>query len=385
MSTERIIDTVKRLIAFDTTSRNSNLELIACAQNILEDAGARCRLTFDEDGAKANLFATLGPERAGGFVLSGHTDVVPVDGQLWSSDPFAPEIRDGKLYGRGAADMKGFVGAVLAMVPEVDLNALKQPLHFALSFDEEVGCVGVRALLNDLEENGIKPALAIIGEPTEMKVVGAHKAGGVAITTARGREGHSSAPARGANAVMMAGEFISILAEFGEEMKENQDEHFDPPYTTVQANMIKGGTAVNVLARETEIFWEYRALPDGDFETIVDRVSARAAEKIIPRYRSGAPDAAFETLMKASYPGLVRDLNSPAVHLACAVAGSNDVHAVSYGTEAGLFQAAGIPAVVCGPGSINQAHRADEFVELEQLRSCETFLRGVVERAYRSA
>lgn len=385
MRSENVIETVKRLIAFDTTSRNSNLELIAYAQNILEAAGGRCRLTFDEDGAKANLFATLGPESGGGFVLSGHTDVVPVDGQEWSSDPFAPEIRDGKLYGRGAADMKGFVGAVLAMAPEIRKDELKQPLHFALSYDEEVGCVGVRGLLDDLKAQSICPKLAIIGEPTEMKVVGAHKAGAVAITTARGREGHSSAPSRGANAVMMAGEFIAVLSEIGEELKEILDEHFDPPYTTLQANMIKGGTAVNVLAREAQIFWEYRALPDSDFQTLIDRVTKRATEEIIPRYRGGAPDAAFETKLKAGYPGLVRDRDSPAVHLACSVAGCNDVHAVSYGTEAGLFQAAGIPAVVCGPGSIGQAHRADEFVALEQLESCERFLRGVIERAYRSA
>ena len=383
MAKADVIETVKRLIAFDTTSRNSNLELIAFAQNIFDAAGARCRLTFDADGAKANLFATVGPEENGGYVLSGHTDVVPVDGQDWSSDPFRPEIRDGRLYGRGAADMKGFVGALLALVPVIASDKLRHPLHFALSFDEEVGCVGVRSLLDDLDKNGIKPALAIIGEPTEMRVVGAHKAGAVAITTAKGREGHSSAPARGANAVMMAGEFIGVISEIGEELKAVQDAHFDPPYTTLQANMIKGGTAVNVLAREAQIYWEYRALPDSDFASIVGRVTARAAEKILPRYRGGAPDADFETNMKASYPGLVRDLSSPAVELACAVAGENDVHAVSYGTEAGLFQAAGIPAVVCGPGSIAQAHRADEYVALSQLESCEKFLRRVVERACR--
>jgi len=381
MSAGDVIETVKRLIEFDTTSRNSNLELIAFAQNIFEAAGARCRLTFDEDGAKANLFATLGPEGGGGYVLSGHTDVVPVDGQNWSSDPFRPDIRDGKLYGRGASDMKGFIGAMLALVPAVEASSLKRPLHFALSFDEEVGCIGVRALLDDLTSNGIKPALAIIGEPTEMRVVGAHKAGAVAITTAKGREGHSSAPARGANAVMMAGEFIAVLSEIGEELKAETDNHFDPPYTTLQANMIKGGTAVNVLARDAQIYWEYRALPDSDFASIAGRVAARADEKILPRYRGGAPEAGFETRMKASYPGLVRDLDSPAVHLACALAGSNDVHAVSYGTEAGLFQAAGIPAVVCGPGSINEAHRADEFVEISQLAACENFLRRVFERA----
>ncbi len=383
MSTANAIETVKRLIAFDTTSRNSNLELIAFAQDILEAAGARCRLTYDSDRRKANLFATLGPEGGGGYVLSGHSDVVPVDGQDWSSDPFAAEIREDRLYGRGAADMKGFVGAVLALVPEFAAAPLKRPLHFAFSYDEEVGCVGVRSLLEDLREQDVKPALAIIGEPTEMRVVGGHKAGAVAITAVKGREGHSSAPAKGANAVMMAGEFISVISAIGEELKEDRDEHFEPPYTTLQANMVSGGTAVNVLAREANIVWEYRALPDRDIDALVSRVETRAKSDILPHYREGAPEAAFETRLKASYPGLVRDPNSPAVQLACALAGSNDIHAVSYGTEAGLFQAAGIPAVVCGPGSINQAHRADEFVALSQIEACTGFLRRIAERASR--
>jgi len=383
MSTGNAIETIKRLIAFDTTSRNSNLELIAYAQDILETAGARCRLTHDAEGKKANLFATLGPQGDGGYVLSGHSDVVPVDGQDWSSDPFAAEIRQGRLYGRGAADMKGFVGAVLALVPELAVAPLKRPLHFAFSYDEEVGCVGVRSLLDDLREHGIKPALAIIGEPTEMRVVGAHKAGAVAITAVKGREGHSSAPAKGANAVMMAGEFISLISAIGKELRDDRDEHFEPPYTTLQANMVSGGTAVNVLAREANVVWEYRALPDRDLEGLVTRVEKRAEDDILLHYREGAPEAAFETHLKASYPGLVRDPDSPAVQLACALAGSNDIHAVSYGTEAGLFQAAGIPAVVCGPGAIAQAHRADEFVALSQIDSCTTFLRRIAERASR--
>ena len=371
---------VERLIAFDTVSRNSNLDLIAFAEGVLEAAGAKTRLTYDSSNRKANLFATLGPEQDGGYVLSGHTDVVPVDGQDWSSDPFSAEIRDGRLYGRGAADMKGFIGVVLALVPEFAARALKRPLHFAFSFDEEVGCVGVRRLLEDLNTTGIKPALAIIGEPTEMRVVGAHKAGAVIETTARGREGHSSAPSRGANAVMMAGEFIASLGALGNELMAERDEFFDPPYTTIQANMVAGGTAVNVLAREARVTWEYRALPDRDANAIVERAKV-GAEAILPRYRAGAPEATFDTRIKAAYPGLVRDLNSPAIRLASALSGSNDVHAVSYGTEAGLFQAAGIPAVVCGPGSIVQAHKADEFVALDQLDSCAAFLRRVAQRA----
>ena len=375
-----VVELLRRLIAFDTVSRNSNLELISFAANLLESAGARLRLTYDELGSKANLFASLGPDREGGFVLSGHTDVVPVDGQDWSSNPFVADIREDKLYGRGSADMKGFIAAALALLPEFKAADLKQPLHFAFSFDEEVGCVGVRRLLDDLKTAGIKPALAIIGEPTSMRVVGAHKAGAVIETVAKGKEFHSSAPSRGANAVMMAGEFIAALASLGEELQQDRDEHFEPPYTTIQASVMSGGTAVNVLAREARVMWEYRALPDRDEKAIFAAATARASE-ILPRYRTGAPEADFKTHVHAAYPGLVRDVDSPAVRLACALSGSNDVHTVSYGTEAGLFQQAGIPAVVCGPGSIHVAHKADEFVELDQLEACAVFLRRVAQRA----
>jgi acetylornithine deacetylase len=374
------LDLVKRLIAFDTTSRNSNLELIEFVKSLLERTGAKTRLTFDDGKVKANLFATLGPQRDGGYVLSGHTDVVPVDGQDWSSDPFSAEVRGGKLFGRGAADMKGFAGVALSLLPELARLDLKRPLHFAFSFDEEVGCVGVRRLLADLTHAGIKPALAIIGEPTEMRVVAAHKSGAVIETIAKGREGHSSQPLRGASAVMMAGEFIASLGALGNELMADRDEFFDPPYTTVQANVFSGGTAVNVLARQARVIWEYRGLPDRDMDAVRRRAELKASG-IASRYRDGAPEAGFETRIQAEYPGLVRDPDSPAVQLACAVSGSNDVHSVSYGTEAGLFQAAGIPAVVCGPGSITVAHKADEFVALDQLDACAAFLRRLAQRA----
>jgi acetylornithine deacetylase len=313
-------------------------------------------------------------------VLSGHSDVVPVDGQDWSSDPFASEIRDGRLYGRGAADMKGFLAVALSLASEFAALDLKRPLHFAFSFDEEVGCIGVRRLLEDLTRANIRPALAIVGEPTEMRVVAAHKAGAVIETLVQGREGHSSFPARGANAVMMAAEFVTSLGALGQKLMAERDEFFDPPYTTIQANMISGGTAVNVLAREAKVMWEYRALPDRDANAIVEQAKAAAAA-ILPRYREGAPEADFKTRIKAAYPGLARDANSPALHLASALSGSNAVHSVSYGTEAGLFQQAGIPAVVCGPGSITQAHKADEFIALDQLDACAAFLRRVGQRA----
>lgn len=381
MAGDAPLDILKRLIAFDTTSRNSNIALIEYAESLLAAAGAHIRLTRDESGAKANLFATIGPDRDGGYVLSGHTDVVPVDGQEWSSDPFAAAIRGGRLYGRGAADMKGFLAAALSLAPEFAALALERPIHFAFSFDEEVGCVGVRRLIDDLRQADIKPALAIVGEPTSMRVVGGHKAGAVIETTAKGCEGHSSAPEKGANAVMMAGEFVSQLAAYGTELMRLTDAHFEPPYTTLQANRIAGGTAANVLAREALVTWEYRALPDQDADAIVREVESRAEARILPAYRKNFAPARFETRVRAAYPGLVRDPQSPAVALASSITGDNDVRAVSYGTEAGLFQQAGIPAVICGPGSIDQAHRADEFIALDQIDACTAFLRKVAKRA----
>jgi len=372
---------VRRLIAFDTTSRSSNLPLIDFAQELLESAGARCRRTFDAGGGKANLFATLGPNEPGGYVLSGHTDVVPVDGQDWTSDPFKAEVRGDKLYGRGAADMKGFIGVALALLPKIAAAKLTRAIHFALSYDEEVGCRGVPSLLDDLNAAKIKPALAIVGEPTLMKVVGAHKAGAVLHTHCHGREGHSSAPEKGANAVMMAGEFVELLESVWDELRGDSDPRFDPPHTTVQANMIEGGSAVNILARDARVTWEYRTLPDRDVAAVVARVRGRAEKEILTKYRRRAPEARLETVIHASYPGLVMDERSVAVRTALELTGANHAEAVSYGTEAGHFQRAGIPAVICGPGSIDQAHKADEFVALSQLAACEAFLHKVIARA----
>jgi acetylornithine deacetylase len=377
------LDLVKELIAFDTTSRDSNLALIDYAQGLLEKAGARCRRSYDASGKKANLFATLGPDGDGGYVLSGHTDVVPVDGQDWSSDPFKPEVRGGLLYGRGACDMKGFVGTALALLPEIAKAKLKRPLHFALSYDEEVGCVGVKGLLDDLKAQNLKPALAIIGEPTLMKIVGAHKGGAKLVTRCCGREAHSSGPEKGANAVMMAGEFVTLLGSVWDELRADADPRFDPPHSTVQATVIHGGTAVNILAREAEVTWEYRCLPDRDAGAIVELIKARAGADILPKYRARAADAALETAYHAQYPGLVMDEESPALVLARELTGANQVEAVAYGTEAGHFQQAGIPAVICGPGSIDQAHRADEFCALSELDACEAFLRKVIAKARR--
>ena len=375
------LDLVRDLIAFDTTSRDSNLKLIDYAQSLLEKAGARCRRSYNAEGDKANLFATLGPDGDGGFVLSGHTDVVPVDGQDWSSDPFKPEVRDGKLYGRGACDMKGFVGTALALAPQIAKAKLTRPIHFALSYDEEVGCVGVKSLLDDLKAQGIKPGLAIIGEPTLMTIVGAHKGGAKLVTRCCGREHHSSGPEKGANAVMMAGEFVTLLDSVWDELRADSDSRFDPPHSTVQATVIQGGTAVNILAKEAEVTWEYRCLPDRDPDKIIARVKNRAEAEVLPKYKRRAPEAQFDTVLHAQYPGLVMDEDSPAVRLARELTGANRVEAVAYGTEAGHFQSYGIPAVICGPGSIDQAHRPDEYCALSELEACEHFLRKVIAKA----
>jgi len=375
------LDLVRDLIAFDTTSRDSNLVLIDYAQALLEKSGARCRRTFDASGKKANLFATFGPDGDGGYVLSGHTDVVPVDGQDWSSDPFKPEIRDGKLFGRGACDMKGFVGVALALAPDIARAKLTRPIHFALSYDEEVGCAGVKGLLDDLKTQGVKPALAIIGEPTLMKIVGAHKGGAKLTTRCCGREGHSSQPFHGANAVMMAAELMTVLGSVWDDLKSDRDPRFDPDHTTVQATVIHGGTAVNILAKEAEVTWEYRLLPGRDGDAIIETVKRRAAEEVLPKYRARAAEAAFDTILHAQYPGLAMDEDSPAIRLARELTGSNRIEAVAYGTEAGHFQNYGIPAVICGPGSIEQAHRPDEFCAVSELEACETFLRKVIAKA----
>ena len=375
------LDLIKALIGFDTTSRGSNLALIDFAEDLLRKSGARCRRSYDQSRAKANLFATFGPDGDGGYVLSGHTDVVPVDGQDWASDPFKPQVREGKLYGRGACDMKGFLGVALSLAPEIAAAALKRPIHFALSFDEEVGCAGVMALLKDLKDADIKPALAIIGEPTLMRVVGAHKSGAVLHTICHGHEHHSSAPEKGANAVMMAGEFVALLDDVWTAQRADADPRFDPPHSTVQANMIGGGTATNILAREALVTWEYRALPDRDGAAIVETVKRRARDELLPKYARRAREAAFDTVLHAAYPGLVMDDNSPAIALAREITGANRIEAVAYGTEAGHFQRHGIPAVICGPGSIDQAHKPDEFCELGEYEACGKFLRKVIAKA----
>jgi acetylornithine deacetylase len=329
----------------------------------------------DHEPGKTNLYATIGPDIEGGIVLSGHTDVVPVDGQPWTSDPFTLTERDGKLYGRGSADMKGFIAVALAMVPHYVKADLKRPIHLALSCDEEVGCRGVRPLIAHMREHLPKPLAVIVGEPTLMKVVNAHKASHSYETQVTGHEAHSSCAHLGVNAIMVAGELISELNRMAAELKARKDVTglFDPPFSTLQIGLIGGGTAKNIVPRECKFAWDMRLLPDADPDEMPQRLEAYAAT-LTPAMQEIAPDTGISIRRINIVPGLAPDDESPAEALGLSLTGANGLAAVSYATEAGLFQQAGIPAIICGPGSIEQAHKPDEWIEASELEACRSFM-----------
>jgi acetylornithine deacetylase len=365
-----------RLVSFDTTSRNSNLALIDWVADYLAGHGIESQRVFNETGNKANLFATIGPKGDGGIVLSGHTDVVPVDNQDWASDPFTLTERDGAVYARGTADMKGFIACALAHVPNFTAQRLKRPIHFAWSYDEEVGCLGVGGLTRHLRETGLKPAAAIVGEPTMMSVVNTHKSGLVGTCTVRGRAGHSSQMHRNVNALMYAAELITYLQREQDRMKAGPlDDSFMPPFSTIQVNIAHSGTAHNITPDECKFYWECRMIPAADPQATLDGMRRYAETMVLPRMRAVWPECAVEIDTYARVPGLRADPGSAAETLALRLVGSNSVGAVSYGTEAGFFQEIEIPTVICGPGDITQAHKPDEFVAIEQLAACDRFMK----------
>ncbi|MFQ5785037.1 MAG: acetylornithine deacetylase [Alphaproteobacteria bacterium] len=372
---------IDRLIGFDTTSRNSNLALIDFVADYLEGHGAHPTLTHDDERRKANLFATFGPEGPGGVVLSGHTDVVPVDGQPWETDPFAVVERDGRLYGRGTSDMKSFLAVALALAPEFRRAGLAVPVHLALSYDEEVGCLGVDRLIEDLDRTGTQPAIVIVGEPSSMRVVNAHKGIFSFATTVTGHEAHSSATHIGVNAVMIAARLIGFLADLAEEMKQRGDPEsgFTPPYTTVHVGVVAGGTALNIIPGRCLFEWEYRLLPGSDADEIIDRFEAFTAS-LEPEMRAIDADAGIETEARARVAGLEPEDDPLAERLVMALTGDNRAGKVSYGTEAGKFQRAGMSVVVCGPGDIAQAHKPNEFIEIAQVEACTAFMRRLIAR-----
>ncbi|GAB4235896.1 MAG: acetylornithine deacetylase [Kiloniellaceae bacterium] len=368
---------IERLVGFDTTSAKSNLALIDFAQDYLEGQGARCRRTVNVEGTKANLFASLGPEGPGGVVLSGHSDVVPVDGQPWDSDPFKVIERDGRLYGRGTADMKSFLAVALALVPEFQAQPLKQPLHIAMSYDEEVGCTGVGGMIDDIVTNLPRPEMVIVGEPTDMQIINGHKGCYIFETRVHGQAAHSSQPHHGGNAIFAAGRLIAFLAEMAARKRAEAptDSPFDPPYTTFNLGLIEGGKALNIVAQDCRFGWEFRPIPSEDTEAIIREFEAFARDEVLPSLGEFAPEASIETEPLSTVLPLTPVADNPAEALVRRLSGSNAAPGVvSFGTEGGLFQAAGLSAVVFGPGSIDQAHKPNEFITLEQVAACEDFL-----------
>ncbi|RMF14782.1 MAG: acetylornithine deacetylase [Alphaproteobacteria bacterium] len=374
------LDWIERLVRFPTVSSESNLDLIAAVEAHLTGLGFSCRRFQNEAGDKANLLASIGPPERAGVMLSGHTDVVPVEGQAWSHDPFDPWWVDDRLHGRGTADMKGFLGLLLGLAPEMAARPLTMPIHLAFSYDEEVGCAGVRSLVRHLAALETKPRFALVGEPTGMRVVDAHKGIRVIRTLVRGRPGHSSAPARGINAIAIAARMIAFLAEEAARIASREnDARFDPPHTTINVGRIEGGSAVNIIAEHAVFEWEFRPLPGSDPDAPL-KALRRFAEQELPRLPGlNAEKAEIRFEEVAAAPALDAGPNAQAERLIMKLLGANRTEAVAFTTEAGLFQhVAGVPAIVCGPGEIEQAHQPDEFVALDQLARSERLLRRLI-------
>jgi len=373
---------LERLIGFDTVSAKSNLGLIDWVADYLDQLKVPVRLTRDARGEKANLFATIGPMRSGGVVLSGHTDVVPPGERDWISDPFVATRRDGRIYGRGTADMKGFIALALSRVPQFQAAAIDRPIHLALSFDEEVGCIGVRSLIADLGSIGIAPGLAVIGEPTGMRPANAHKGCALFSTLVTGLDGHSSAPHRAVNAIDAAAEIVMMIGRIAADLAHaaGHDQRFDPPFSTVNVGRIDGGTAFNVVARQCRIDWECRALPGFDPEEVKSRLHQFIDQELLPRMRRIHPESSVTTDAIIAVPWLDAEPDGPAERLATACCGHHGCDTVAFATEAGLFQAAGLSAIICGPGSITDAHRPNEFISLDQLREGGAFLDRLAEK-----
>ena len=375
---------IRQWIGFDTTSRESNLALIEWSRTYLESFGASTTLTFDDARRKANLFATL-PARDGnattnGIVLSGHTDVVPVDGQPWDTPPFEATLKDGRLYGRGAADMKSFSAIGLTFVPEFVRRGLARPLHFALSYDEEVGCIGVRRLIADVVAKGWKPAGCIVGEPTGMQLVVAHKGKMSWRCRVRGHEAHSSLTPHGVNAVEIACAIVGYISERARQFRDSarRDDAYDIPYSTPHVGVIHGGTALNIVPRDCWFDFEIRHLPFDDPTAFFADVEAFAAT-LVSRMHAVDPGTyiAFDPL--STMPGLDTRGESEIIALGKACNGTHDFGKVSFGSEASLFHNAAIPAVLCGPGHIAQAHQPNEWVSVDQLARCEAFMRRLAD------
>ena len=383
------LDWLTRLIAFDTVSRYSNLALIEDIQSYCEQLGLAVDLTFNDVKTKANLFLTVPAGKNAdivnnGLVLSGHTDVVPVDGQDWSSDPFIATIRGDKLYGRGSCDMKGFIACALSLLPQaVQLSnngQLRRPLHLALSFDEEVGCLGAPLILADLKARGITPDYCIVGEPTNMAMVVAHK--GISIYRCRvhGKSAHSSLTAQGVNAISYASRLVGYVDALAETLsaRDDGDALFTVPYSTLSVGTIQGGTATNIVPNLCEFTFDYRNLPHMTQDDILEPIQAKVAE-LTAQMQARAPETGIELLQEVSVPAMTDNDSAELQSLIAALTGDDERQKVAYATEGGQFTNAGIPTIICGPGSIEQAHKADEYVELSEMTRCDAFLQKLLD------
>lgn len=377
MSEHSSRELLARLVGFATVSRDSNLELIGFIRDYLAGHGVDSELIYNPQRTKANLFASIGPGDRSGVVLSGHTDVVPVDGQAWSVEPFVLSEREGRLYGRGTADMKGFIASVLAAVPGLVRRELRIPIHLAFSYDEEVGCLGVRPMLERLQQRRHKPLLCLIGEPTELRPVLGHKGKLAMRCQVHGAACHSAYAPYGVNAIEYAARLIGKLGEIGGRLArpEHHDPRFDPPFSTVQTGTIKGGRALNIVPADCEFDFEVRTLPEFDAQAVVDELQRYAQDQLLPQMQAVQADTGIALQPLSAYPGLATAADSEAAELLALLSGSRAFGTVAFGTEGGLFHQAGIPTVVCGPGSMDQGHKPDEFISLEQLHACDAMLR----------
>jgi len=363
---------LERLIAFPTISSDSNLEMISHLAEVLEGVGARVEVQRDASATKANLLATIGPEENGGILLSGHSDVVPVAEQAWTSDPFTMVERDGKLYGRGSCDMKGFIATCLASAPLFAERELARPVHFAFTHDEEVGCIGARHLAELMQRRELRPAMAIIGEPTEMRIIEGHKGCYEYTTHFHGLAGHGSAPEMGVNAVEYAVRYVSHLLELKDRLRAMapEDSRFEPPWTTVNVGAVNGGVAHNVIAENAAVDWDLRPVQRADADFVKSDLVAYCEDELLPAMQAVFPGASIETEVIGEVEGLIPAEENEARRIVAELTGANSAGLVPFGTEAGIFQALGMDVVVCGPGSIEQAHKADEFISRDQLGKC---------------
>jgi acetylornithine deacetylase len=373
---------LERLVAFDTTSRNSNLALIGFIRDYLDGWGVPYRVSTDPAGQKANLHAIIGPRQAGGLALSGHVDTVPVDGQAWTGDPFVLRRREGRLLARGSCDMKGFVAACLSAVPDFQARALLRPLHLFISYDEEVGCGGAQRLIQDLGESGLRPDLCVVGEPSGMKPILAHKGKLNLDVKVRGLPGHSSEPSKGVNAVQAAGEAIAWVAREARRLAAEGpfEDGFDPAHTTIHVGTMQGGTILNIIPERAGFAMEWRFIPGDSPHRHLERLRAWVAETVEPAMRAVHPACGFSYDVTLEMPGMALPADHALATVVKQITGANAAGKVAYGTEGGFFETAGIPTIICGPGDIAQAHQPDEWIAQTELDLCDRFIRSLADR-----